>query len=171
MPACAGTCSDHTTHRLIGAALALQPTLRQRLRLIAKVGIVLPSAVQPQPNNYHYDSSAVGLRKAIATSFRDLGVERIDLLLLHRMDFLMRPEQVAEVLQPMLADVRIGGFGVSDSSAVQLDLMAAHLPVVAHQFELSVRQTRALDDGTHAHSQLHRAPVQQRRCSSSANAE
>ncbi|MEO8672748.1 MAG: aldo/keto reductase [Tahibacter sp.] len=146
---------DSTTNRLVGAAFALRPELRARLRLIAKVGIVLAEAGSSGPGDYRYDSSVAGLQRAIAASFTDLGVERIDVLMLHRMDFLTSATQLAELLQPMLTDGRIGAFGVSNATPLQVDLLASQLPVSAHQFELSVMQSCALFDGTHAHSQRH----------------
>ena len=82
---------DHTTNPLVGDALALRPGLRQRLRLLAKVGIVKTDSPGNPRGVQHYDLSVRHLRAALDTSLRDLRTDHVDVLMLHRFDPLLEP--------------------------------------------------------------------------------
>ncbi len=138
----------HTTNALVGAALARRPGLRARLKLIAKIGIVMPDSPGNRRGVQHYDLSIAHLRHALADSLSTLGVERVDTLMLHRFDPLLRPAEIADWVRDEQQAGRIGTFGVSNFDARALALFDGRLPVVANQIELSLANDAALDDGT-----------------------
>lgn len=150
----------HTTNALIGAALQHDPTLRPRLHLLAKVGIVMPDSPANTRRIQHYDLSPTHLGAALATTLRDLGVARVDTLMLHRFDPRLDVDAIAGWMAVQRELGAVGGFGVSNFPAAALALFDGALEVTSHQIELSAAASLALDDGTHAASRAAGAEVQ-----------
>jgi len=131
---------DYSTNLLLGEAMALRPPLRQQLKLILKLGIVLPAGTC-----YHYNTSAAALRTGIEQALQQLGVTRVDALLLHRFDHLLDPESLRDTLEPYLRSGQIGCFGASNCSAAQLAVLARASPLRVHQYQLSLHCHSALE--------------------------
>ena len=150
----------HTTNALVGAALAHDPSLRPRLHLLAKVGIVMADSPGNARRVQHYDLSPPHLDAALGATLRDLGVAHVDTLMLHRFD----PRLDAGALAGWLAVRReigsVGAFGLSNFPAAALPLFTGTLAPSAHQIELSAAASQTLDDGTHAASRAAGAEVQ-----------
>lgn len=141
---------DYRVEAAFGAALALEPALRDRLTIIGKCGIVLTSASRPDVTVKHYDLSRDHILRRVEGTLRDLGTDRLDLLLLHRPDPLLRPEEIAEAFTRLKADGKVLAFGVSNFTAAQARYLAAALdePLVANQVNISLENASALFDGT-----------------------
>lgn len=139
---------DHGTNPLVGDALALRPDLRQRLRLLAKVGIVKTDSPGNPRGVQHYDLSVRHLRNALDTSLRDLRTDHVDVLMLHRFDPLLQPAAIADWLREEQTAGRVGTFGVSNFGPHALALFDGHLDVVANQIELSLANSAVIEDGT-----------------------
>ncbi|WP_334131958.1 aldo/keto reductase [Silanimonas lenta] len=150
----------HTTTALIGAALAHDPGLRPRLHLIAKLGIVLPTSPGNPRGVQHYDLSPAHLAPAFEQTLRDLGSDSVGTLMLHRFDPRLAPAALADWVTKERGRGRLQAFGVSNFPAPALTLVHAHLPVAAHQIELSAAASAALEDGSHAASRALGAEVQ-----------
>lgn len=160
----------HTTNALVGAAFARRPGLRQRLHLIAKIGIVMSSSPGNARGVQHYDLSVAHLRRALDDSLNALGVEHVDTLMLHRFDPLLEPGAIAEWVREEQTTGRIGAFGVSnfDAHALALfdgalfdgTLFEGMLPIAANQIEFSLAQDAALEDGTLAATRARGAEAQ-----------
>lgn len=125
----------------LGAALAGDPALRDRIVLATKGGI--------RPG-LPYSSARVYLGNAIDDSLRRLQVERIDLYQIHRRDLLAHPAEVADALAAGVAAGKLRAIGVSNHSPAELDALQAFLdlPIVSTQPEFSPLQTAPLLDGT-----------------------
>lgn len=139
---------DHATNPLIGDALASRPGLRQRLNLLAKVGIVRSSSPGNPRGVQHYDLSVRHLRSALDTSLRDLQTDHVDVLMLHRFDPLMEPAAIADWVREEQVAGRVGAFGVSNFGAHALALFDGKLDIVGNQVELSLANSNVIDDGT-----------------------
>ncbi len=139
---------DHTTNPLVGDALALRPGLRQRLRLLAKVGIVKTDSPGNPRGVQHYDLSVPHLRAALDTSLRDLRTDHVDVLMLHRFDPLLEPAAIAEWVREEQAAGRVGAFGVSNFGPHALALFDGKLDIVGNQVELSLANSTVIEDGT-----------------------
>ena len=138
----------HTTNALVGAAFALRPGLRERLRLIAKVGIRMASSPGNARGVQHYDLSVAHLRRALDETLAALHTDRVDTVMLHRFDPLLDPAAIAAWVREEQAAGRVGTFGVSNFDAHAIALFDGRLPVVANQIELSLAHTTPIDDGT-----------------------
>ena len=96
---------------LLGEVLAADPSLRGRMVLATKGGILPPLP---------YDQSADYLRQAIDASLARLKVDSVDLWQIHRPDILAHPQEVARVLDDAVASGKVRSLGVSNFTQAQI---------------------------------------------------
>lgn len=138
---------EYRAEALFGEALKAAPGLRARLQLVTKCGIRLRSAERPYRLN-HYDSSAGYVRAQVEQSLRNLHTEQLDLVLIHRPDYLMDAAALAETFRTLTGEGKVAHWGVSNHNASQFALLHQHHPLATNQLELSPLAMGALDDGT-----------------------
>jgi predicted oxidoreductase len=138
----------YTVEALFGQAFALAPGLRQRLQIVTKCGIKLVSPQRPGHAVKSYDSSRAHVLASVDASLAALRTDHIDLLLIHRPDLLLQPEELADTFRQLLAAGKVLHFGVSNHSPGQLAQLRKRHPLVTNQIEFSPLQMRALADGT-----------------------
>ncbi len=128
--------------QVFGEVLRRDPTLRDRVRIQTKCGIRLGE----QP---YYDLSRPAILERVEASLRRLGVDGVDVLLLHRPDPLMDPAEVADAYGELRAAGKVRALGVSNMSAAQMALLQRHLdePLVANQLEMSLHRRDWLESG------------------------
>ena len=134
---------------IFGEALRDEPGARDRILVATKCGIRRPD--DPAPGApYRYDFSAEHIEASVRASLRRMGIGQVDLLLLHRPDFLMDPAEVAGVFALLRDRGWVRHFGVSNFRPSQLTALqaACPFPLVAHQVEISLARQEALEDGT-----------------------
>ena len=124
---------------LFGEALRQMPGLRDRIVLQSKCGIRFadtPQVGMPA----RYDFSRDYLLDSVEGSLRRLGTERLDLLMLHRPDPLMQPDEVASAFDALHRSGKVRYFGVSNHSASQISLLQKFVsqPLVVNQIEVSL---------------------------------
>ncbi len=139
---------DYGNEARFGAALAAAPGLRERLRLVTKCGIRLVSAARPAHRVKSYDSSRAHLVASVENSLRALRTDRIDLLLVHRPDYLAEPDEVAATFADLQRAGKVLAFGASNHSPAQFAMLHRRYALVTNQVEFSPLQMRALADGT-----------------------
>lgn len=134
---------------LFGDVLRESPGLRERVLIISKCGIV-PAGKPGTDAPKRYDFSRAHIESSVEGSLRRLGVERLDLLLLHRPDYLMRADEVAAAFAALQAAGKVAHFGVSNFAPSQFDLLqsACSQPLVVNQVEINLHAMHALTDGT-----------------------
>ena len=138
---------DYRAEALFGEALKAAPSLRSRIQLVSKCGIRLRSADRPYKVN-HYDTSAAYVRTQVEQSLANLHTEQLELVLIHRPDYLMDAAALAETFAALTREGKVAHWGVSNHSTGQFALLHQHHPLVTHQLELSVLAMHALDDGS-----------------------
>ena len=138
----------YTAEALFGAALAAAPGLRQRMQLVTKCGIRMVHPNRPAIRLNHYDTGRAHVLASVDNSLRCLHTEHVDLLLFHRPDLLMQPDELAQVCADLRRAGKVLHFGVSNHTPGQLAMLHRRLPLVTHQVELSLLQMQALADGT-----------------------
>ncbi|NBB83388.1 MAG: oxidoreductase [Alphaproteobacteria bacterium] len=141
---------------LLGAGLADLGSAARGFEIITKCGIALLAEARPHHRIKHYNASADHIRGSVDASLAALGVERIDLLLIHRPDELMAVEETAAALDAVVAAGKVGHVGVSNHAPPRLDLLAGRLatPVATNQIEFSPIQLAPLGDGTLDQAQM-----------------
>lgn len=153
---------SHTNEARFGAALKERPALRERIQLVTKCNIMLPSDNQPEIAFHHYDSSKAHILASVDASLRNFNTDYLDLLLIHRLDYLMDAEEVAEAFSELKSSGKVHHFGVSNFTPSMFDLLQSRLdfPLVTNQVEFSVLHFDPLEDGTFDQAQrLRLAPM------------
>ncbi|MBV7314465.1 aldo/keto reductase [Shewanella sp. NIFS-20-20] len=139
----------YQSERLFGEALALSPSLRQQLQIVTKCGIKLTCDSRCHTIN-HYDSSALHIVLSVDTSLTQMGIDEIDLLLIHRPDLLMNADEVADAFAQLHQQGKVKQFGVSNFSPSQMQLLQSRLsvPLVTNQLEINPLNLKVLEDGS-----------------------
>ncbi len=124
------------------------PGLRDKIILQSKCGIRFadePAAGDPK----RYDFSYAHIIEAVNGSLKRLKTDRLDILLLHRPDPLVEPEEVARAFAELHAAGKVRFFGVSNHSGAQIELLktAVKQPIVANQLEVSVLHSTLINAG------------------------
>jgi len=134
----------HGCERRFGEAMGLTPSQREALILQTKVGIV--------PDGPYFDYSYEHIVESVDGSLAALGTDYIDILLLHRPDALVEPEDVAKAFDEIHAAGKVRAFGVSNHTPGQIELLKRNVkqPLVANQLQLSITHANLIAQGTAA---------------------
>lgn len=150
----------YAAEAVLGGALRASPGLRDQIEIVTKCGIVAPVGRHAAARVKHYDTGAAHVRASVEASLRDLATDRIDLLLIHRPDPLIDPEETGRVLEDLVASGKVRAVGVSNFRPWDMALLqsAMSVPLVTNQIELSLAAHEAFVNGDIAHLQERRLP-------------
>ena len=131
----------HGCERRFAEALQLSPSQRSEITLQTKAGIV--------PDGPYFDFSYAHLIEAVDGSLAALDTDYIDILLLHRPDALVEPEEVAKAFDELHAAGKVRAFGVSNHTPGQIELLKKYVrqPLVANQVQLSITHAPIVAQG------------------------
>lgn len=126
---------------VLGDVLAADPSLRDRMVLATKGGIIPP---RPYNSSYPY------LMEAIDKSLSRLRVDNVDLYQIHRPDLVTPMAETARALNEIVAAGKARFIGVSNFTVSQTRALQAHLdaPLVSTQPEFSALEQSPISDGT-----------------------
>ena len=118
---------------------AVSPSLREKIIIQTKCGI----------RNGQFDFSYDHIVDSVDGSLKRLGTDYIDVLLLHRPDALMEPEEVAKAFDYLKKSGKVRHFGVSNQNPYQMELLKHSLdvPLCANQLQFSVMHTPMIQSG------------------------
>lgn len=153
---------DYENEGIFGKALQRNSSLRNRMQLVTKCGIMNVSAKRPGTWIKAYDTSYEHIVWSAENSLKLLATDRIDLLLIHRPDPLLDPDEVARAFSQLRKDGKVLHFGVSNFTIPQFDMLQSYLdfPLVTNQIEISLTHHRPLFDGSLDNLMRHRvAPM------------
>lgn len=141
--------AEGLSEQVFGDALQETPSLRDDIIIVGKCGIRLPG----QPDEHdpaRYDFRAKYIKDCVEGSLQRLRTERLDLLLLHRPDFLMRTDEVVEAFAQLRQAGKVAHFGVSNFTESKLELLQSALadPLLLHQVEINLHNIDAIVGGT-----------------------
>lgn len=134
----------HGCERRFAEAMRLTPAERDSLVIQTKCGIVRDGP--------YFDFSYEHIMESVNGSLRALGTDYIDILLLHRPDALVEPDDVAKAFDELSASGKVRAFGVSNHTPGQIELLrrSAQQPLVANQLQLSVTHAALIAQGVAA---------------------
>ncbi len=137
----------YTVEEIVGGALT--PALRNRIEIVTKCGIVAPAGRHSGRRLKHYDTSRGHIEASIDASLRLMGLESIDLLLLHRPDPFMDHHETGAALDAAVASGKVRAVGVSNFRRHDWTLLqsAMKTPLVANQIEMSLACTDPFANG------------------------
>jgi len=123
-------------------ALPLNADAREKIVVQSKCGI-RPGVA--------YDFSREHILKAVEDSLHRLHTDYLDMLLLHRPDALMEPEEVAEAFNLLEESGKVRHFGVSNMNPMQIQLLQKYVrqPLQVNQLQLSVTNATMISAGLH----------------------
>jgi len=131
----------HECEQRFAEALRLSPAERSEVTIQTKAGIVREGP--------YFDFSYERIVSSVEGSLRALQTDYIDILLLHRPDALVEPEEVARAFDELEAAGKVRSFGVSNHTPRQIDLLktAVIQPIVANQVQLSITHAPIVAQG------------------------
>jgi predicted oxidoreductase len=141
---CRGVCEQ-----ILGQTLKQVHGMRERIIITTKCGIRFGG--DPDPSSPHrYDFSAEHILWSADNSLKNLGIERIDLYLLHRPDLLMNPPEIAAAFAKLHAAGKVRHFGVSNFSPTFVSALASIVPfpILCNQVEIHLGRLDCFTDGT-----------------------
>jgi len=134
---------------ILGETLKQIPGMRERILITSKCGVRRPgepNADSPQ----RWDFSPEYIVQACEGSLKRLGIETIDLYLLHRPDYLGDPHEIAGAFARLYDAGKVRCFGVSNFRPPLVNALqaACPFPLIVNQIEISLVQRAAFEDGT-----------------------
>lgn len=134
-----------------GTILKNRPELRDQIIIQSKCGIRLGDDTLPG----RFDFSKEHILQAVDDSLSRLGIAYLDILLLHRPDPLVEPDEVAEAFGRLKAAGKVRYFGVSNMSVGQIKFLQQALPdrLMVNQLEMSLAHLHFLDQTVHVNQQ------------------
>jgi len=124
-----------TSEEIVGEAL--EP-VRDRVAIATKFGFDVAGATAGVPTPLALDSRPERIRRSVDDSLRRLRTDRIDLLYQHRVDPAVPIEDVAGTVKELIADGKVGHFGLSEAGVGTIRRAHAVQPVAALQSEYSL---------------------------------
>ncbi|MGO3152796.1 MAG: aldo/keto reductase [Galactobacter sp.] len=131
----------HDCERRFGEAVQLSSSEREQITLQTKCGIRID-----QPG---LDFSAEHIVKQAEGSLKALGTDYLDILMLHRPDTLVEPDEVARAFDSLESSGKVRSFGVSNHVGGQIDLLRSGVsqPIVANQVQFGLGHATLVSQG------------------------
>lgn len=127
------------SEEIFSEAVSLTSSLREKIIIQSKC------AIRPGMYDYskeHILNSVDGILKRLKTDY-------LDILLLHRPDTLMEPEEVSEAFEKLYNEGKVRNFGVSNHNSMQIELLNKYLKnkITINQLQFSIMHTGIIDSG------------------------
>ena len=131
----AGACEE-----MFGKVLKNNEGLREKIFLQSKCGIV---------SGKMYDLSMEYILASVDGILKRLQTDHLDMLLLHRPDALVEPEEVAGAFELLESQGKVLHFGVSNQNPMQMELLkkCVKQPLLANQLQFSVPVSNMVSAG------------------------
>lgn len=129
-----GTCEE-----IFAEAVHMNDNVRDKLILQSKCGI----------RKGMFDFSKAHILEAVDGILKRLKTDYLDVLLLHRPDALVEPEEVAEAFDLLESTGKVRHFGVSNQKPMQIELLKKYVrqPLIANQLQLSITNSTMISNG------------------------
>ncbi|WP_127531343.1 aldo/keto reductase [Paenibacillus kobensis] len=131
-----GTCEE-----IFAEAIHMSDSVRENIILQSKCGI--------RPNIGTFDFSKEHILYSVDNILQRLNTDYLDILLLHRPDALVEPEEVAEAFDLLESSGKVRHFGVSNQNPMQIELLKKYVkqPLIANQLQLSITNANMISNG------------------------
>ncbi len=152
---------NYASESLFGQAVKADRTLAKKIEIVNKCGIMLLSDNHPTTRVKHYDTSAAHVRASVERSLSNLGMDVIDVLLIHRQDPLMDHAALGACLDALIAQGKVKAAGVSNFMPWDVELLQAGMKnrLLTNQIELSLLHLAPFVDGQIAFAQRMKMPL------------
>ena len=137
---------DYSTEQEFGDAFVQSGINRESIQLISKCGIQLVGNTRKTKTKY-YNTSKEYIIWSVEQSLKNLQTDYLDVLLIHRPNPLMDPNEISEAIHTLKEAGKILDFGVSNFTPSQLLLVESKTPISVNQIEFSLTQHQAIYQG------------------------
>lgn len=140
---------DTTCESIFGEVLKENPGWRDKMVIATKCGIRFED--EPTPGLPHrYDFSYAHIVWSVEESLKRLQIDQIDLLMLHRPDFLADPDEIAQAFTELREAGKVREFGVSNFRPSLLSMVQNAVPfdLQVNQVEIHPLRLDCFTDGT-----------------------
>jgi len=150
----------YMAEEILGNALRAAPALKDSIEIVTKCDIIAPVGRHAAARVKHYDTSRAHITQSVETSLRLMGIEAIDLLLIHRPDPLMDHHETGAALDDLVTSGKVRCVGVSNFRPWDWDLLQSAMTsrLVTNQIEVSVLAHHPFTNGDIAFLQRHGIP-------------
>jgi predicted oxidoreductase len=133
---------DGVCESVFAEAVGMNDSVREKIIVQSKCGI---------RRGVMYDFSKEHILEAVDGSLKRLKTDYLDVLLLHRPDALMEPDEVAGAFDTLRNSGKVRNFGVSNQNPMQIQLLQKFVgqPIVANQLQLSITNATMITSGIH----------------------
>ena len=140
---------DYESQRVLGQALKAAPELRDQIEIVSKADIALISDKFPDRRTKHYDTGRAHILASVEASLSEMGLDYLDLLLIHRPDPLMDAHETGAVLDELVTTGKVRAVGVSNFRLFDWTLLqsAMRTPLATNQIELSLLASEPFRNG------------------------
>jgi len=127
------------SEEIFADAIQMNPSIRSEMILQSKCGI----------RKGFFDFSKEHILSSVEGSLKRLKTDYLDILLLHRPDALVEPEEVAEAFNELKQSGKVRYFGVSNHNPMQVELLKKYVDqkLIINQLQLSLMFTPMIDAG------------------------
>jgi predicted oxidoreductase len=150
----------YMAEEILGAALR-GTDLRHRIEIVTKCDIVAPVGRHTAVPVKHYDTSRAHIMASVEQSMQLMGVDHLDLLLIHRPDPLMDACETGAALDEVVSSGKVRSVGVSNFRPWDWELLQSAMTtrLVTNQIEISLSAHESLTNGDLAFLQQQGVPV------------
>jgi predicted oxidoreductase len=139
----------YSAEALFGEVLKANPSLRHKIEIVSKCGIVNPSDRYASVSVSHYDTSREHIFNSVDASLKNMATDYLDLLLIHRQDPFLDHHETGKALDDIIKSGKVKEVGVSNFKSWDFTLlqsaMKSHL--VTNQIEMSLAATDSFTNG------------------------
>ena len=147
----------YTAEAVMGAAMRANPSLRQRMEIVSKCDIVIDAGRYSGARVKHYNTTAAHINASVDASLAEMGIDEIDVLLVHRPDPFMDHHETGAALDALVDAGTVRAAGVSNFRPWDWSLLQSAMrhPLVTNQIELSLKHIAPFTNGDLAFHQQH----------------
>jgi predicted oxidoreductase len=137
------------SEEVFAQAVDMNASVREKFILQTKCGI----------RQGYFDFSKEHILEAVDGSLKRLQTDYVDVLLLHRPDTLVEPEEVAEAFTILHSSGKVKHFGVSNQNPMQIELLSKYInqKLIINQLQLSITNTGMIDSGINVNMKIDRS--------------
>jgi len=152
---------DYSAEALFGIALKEDKSLRNKIEIVTKCGIVAPCGKYADVPVKYYDTSKKHIDASVNASLKNMNIDYIDMLLIHRPDPYMDHDETGQALDTLIKSGKIGAVGVSNFKPHDWELLQSTMVNKLHtnQIELSLQSIDAFSNGDVAFHQKNASPI------------
>lgn len=139
----------YAAEAVLGGALKANPALRGQMEIVTKCDIVAPMGRYSDARVKYYDTSRSHIEKSVEFSLTEMGIETIDLLLIHRPDPLMDHHETGAALDDLVKSGKVRNVGVSNFRPWDWELLQSAMSnrLATNQIEISLKEIAPFTNG------------------------